>query len=153
MKLYRSEAEDRYGEIVNNKWPREAQFCSVFKIPQSIAKTWINSYTGAGTNKIYINEDMADPLEKALELVEARGLIYELKTFDGCYSVRDVRGVPGVFSWHSYGLALDVNARTNKLGTPGNLSLDLVYCFKEAGFMWGGDFHRLDPMHFQWGLD
>lgn len=145
------EAKAKYGEISLGVWPNERKFCSIVPVPQEIGRTWIKSGTGNPVDHVYCNNDMKGPLLKALENIKERGLISELKTFDGCYIVRDVRGMPGTPSAHSYGLALDINASENPLGSPGSLSPELVQCFLDAGFCWGGHFHRMDPMHFSIG--
>jgi hypothetical protein len=45
-----------------------------------------------------------------------------------------------------------LNAADNKLGQLSTLSPEFVQCFKDAGFTWGGNFSRLDPMHFSLGF-
>ena len=52
-------------------------------------------------------------------------------------------------SLHSWGIAIDVNPKTNALGKTPTLSPAFVACFKETGFDWGGDWKRRDGMHFQ----
>lgn len=145
------EAEQRYGLIVEDKWAQEGDWCIRFDVPVEIAQSWINSATGKPTTHIYCNRDMAQALQKALEMVQARGLIHCLRTFDGCFNIRDVRGIPGEVSSHSYAIAIDINASTNRLGSDGDISRLLVKCFIDSGFVWGGDFHRRDPMHFSLG--
>ena len=52
-------------------------------------------------------------------------------------------------SAHSYGMAIDINAATNKMYTKGDMNPRIVETFLKYGFEWGGNFTRLDPMHFQ----
>ena len=99
--------------------------------------------------KIYCNKDMAGRLADALILVCERGLENELKTYHGCYNVRSIRGVPGKWSTHSWGLSIDFNKKGNELRAEPQMHPDIVACFKESGFDWGGDFKRKDGMHFQ----
>lgn len=143
------DAVKKYGPITDGVWTGETSWCVMVEIPSALVEGWINSATGHATHHIYCNKDMADPLHKALQNVIDRSLLSELKTFDGCYEIRDIRGIPGKFSTHAYALAIDLNAATNKLGTSGDIHPGLVQCFKDSGFLWGGDFHRCDPMHFQ----
>jgi hypothetical protein len=150
MILTLEEAEIRYGKIENFLWQEEARHCQYVQIPKDISENWINSATGKSVNKIYCNRDMSGALLEGLQNVRDRKLIHELETFDGCLNIRDVRGAPGKVSTHAYALSLDINAATNRLGTKGNISSGLVSCFKDAGFIWGGEFERLDPMHFQY---
>ena len=153
------EARERYGPIVDGVWRDEANWCVFLDIPNDIAADWINTATGKPLGSkndkrdLYINKDMAPALLMALDLLKTRGLFGELKTYDGCLMVRDVRGVPGQLSTHAYALAIDLNASENRLGRDPKLSKDFVACFKEAGFTWGGDFWRKDGMHFSFAWE
>ena len=104
-------------------------------------------------------------LEAAMYNLIDRGLENEIKTWDGCYNVRPIRGREGLvnkflqagqtkkamiyMSIHSWANAIDINAKTNGLGTGGDLSIGLVKSFEDAGWEWGGRWKRKDPMHFQ----
>jgi hypothetical protein len=52
-------------------------------------------------------------------------------------------------SLHSWGLAIDINAATNRFGGKPTMSAELVKCFTDAGFDWGGVWSNPDGMHFQ----
>lgn len=53
-------------------------------------------------------------------------------------------------SLHSYGIAIDINWKHNKVGTSGNIPKGVVDIFKAFGFKWGGDWKTVkDPMHFE----
>jgi hypothetical protein len=148
------EAIGRYGLIKDGKWTDEAKWCSLLLLPDSISKGLINAATGKPTTKIYCNKDMQRPLLAALLELEAKDLLRYLKTFDGCFQIRDVRALPGKLSLHSYAIAIDLNAASNKLGTDGSLEPKVVEVFKAHGFDWGGDFQgRKDPMHFSHGWE
>lgn len=67
---------------------------------------------------------------------------------DWSYFNRDVRGAEGK-STHAYGIALDVNALTNILGTAGDMPEEVVRQWEIEGGDWGGDWSRPDPMHFE----
>lgn len=149
--MTKEEAALKYGPIVNGKWPDEAKWCSSLSLPSQYTKKWINSYTGSPISHIYMNKDMQQPFLKALLNLQFNGWIPELRTFDGCYVVRDVRGEKGSQSWHSWGMAIDINAKENPLGGPVAFSEGFLNCFRNAGFTCGADFSRLDGMHFQFG--
>lgn len=140
------QAQTKYGVILNGIWPNEASHCSLLEIPAGF-DSWINSATGKPVTHIYCLNDMQPSLLKALDLVLQRGLVPQLKTFDGCFMIRDVRGIPGQCSAHAYAGAIDINARTNALGTQGDMSPELASCFTESGFVHGRKFKRCDPMH------
>ena len=49
------------------------------------------------------------------------------------------------------GNAVDLNVSTNQLGTEGDMPPRIVEIFERWGFVWGGDWSRPDPMHFELG--
>jgi hypothetical protein len=99
--------------------------------------------------RIFCNTDTHEPLAKAFSLLIETGCYKELETFDGAMNVRWVRGCPGQFSFHSWGVAFDFNAKKNPLGSKGVWSDQFLECFDKSGFDWGGDWKsRPDPMHF-----
>lgn len=67
----------------------------------------------------------------------------------GCFNYRVIAGSSNL-SNHSFGCAVDISPRTNGFnaghGTIGNMVVD---AFKKQGALWGGDYHRTDPMHFE----
>lgn len=144
-----SQAEAKYGKIVNGAWPKEGDFCSILQVPDELAAVLINAATGMPTHHIYCNKDIQGPLSRVFQKLVMRKLFDELQSFDGCFMIRDIRGQPGQVSTHAYALALDLNAAVNQLGKPPTMSPDVVRCFEEEGFIWGGDFKRRDGMHFQ----
>lgn len=98
--------------------------------------------------RIYCNKDMVQPLTKAFTHLIERGYVHELKTWDGCFNIRNKRGLASL-SLHSWGIAVDVNAFENGLNQTPKLSAGFVQCFTDAGFDWGGTWKRKDGMHFQ----
>lgn len=103
---------------------------------------------GVIPKKIYCNKDMVLPLGLAFKNLIDRKCVGELVTWDGCFNIRKMRGLESM-SLHSWGVAIDVNAATNGLGKKPNLSPEFVKCFTDAGFEWGGNWRRMDGMHFQ----
>lgn len=99
-------------------------------------------------NKLYCNKDLIAPLEHAFRNVMVRGLACHIMTWDGCFNIRAIRG--GIsWSLHSWAIALDINAAWNGLGQTPQMPAELVKCFTDAGFEWGGTWTRKDGMHFQ----
>ena len=103
---------------------------------------------GVIPKKIYCNRDLVSPLTNALKNLIERGFVSELKTWDGCFNIRKIRGSTAM-SLHSWGIAVDVNAFENGLDKEPKLSPGFVKCFTDAGFDWGGVWRRKDGMHFQ----
>lgn len=122
---------------------------------------------GVIPKRIYCNRDIVKPLEQAFKNLIDRGFVTELKTWDGCFNFRPIRGYEKKYhalvaagkieealkylSRHSFGIAIDVNAAWNGLGQIPTLSAGFVQCFTDAGFIWGGTFKRRDGMHFELG--
>jgi hypothetical protein len=103
---------------------------------------------GVIPKRLYCNKDMVAPLTQAFKNLIATGFVKELKTWDGCFNIRKMRGLTSM-SLHSWGIAIDVNAAWNGLGKTPVLSAGFVKCFTDAGFDWGGTWTRKDGMHFQ----
>jgi len=90
------------------------------------------------------------------------GLLEHLKTMDGTLNIRMKRGKEASLdisnlSTHSFGAAIDLNARWNGLGkkpapvgSEGSL-IELVPIAQELGFVWGGEWKTPDAMHLEIG--
>lgn len=103
---------------------------------------------GVIPKRIYCNRLMVEPLSKAFQNLINTGAVKELKTWDGCFNIRNKRGLSSM-SLHSWGLAIDVNAFENGLNKAPKLSALFVKCLTDAGFTWGGKWLRKDGMHFE----
>jgi len=126
----------KYGEpSASNKW------LVLFDVPPELE-------IGVIPKRIYCNKDLIQPLTQAFKNLIERGLVSELKTWDGCFNIRKKRGLNSM-SLHSWAIAVDVNAFENGLGKEPKLSAEFVKCFTDAGFDWGGTWKRKDGMHFQ----
>jgi hypothetical protein len=109
----------------------------------------VRDYEGnAWRHRIYGHILLAGPLRKAFRFLVDRGLADELKTFDGCFNIRRMKG-SGSMSVHSWGLAVDFNAAENPFGGPVNFSDEFIQCFADAGLEAGALWRRPDGMHFQ----
>jgi hypothetical protein len=104
--------------------------------------------TGILPNRIYCNKDLIPILTVAFFHVINRGLLGELKTWDGCFNIRKKVGALSQ-SLHSWGIAIDINAAWNGYGRKPTMSKELVQCFTDAGMVWGGNWAKPDGMHFE----
>ena len=91
---------------------------------------------------------MVQPLTIAFENVLKAGISDQLRTWDGCFNIRAKRASKSM-SLHSWGIAIDINAAWNRFGKKPTMSKELVDCFANAGFSWGGYWRTPDGMHFQ----
>lgn len=134
------ECIDKWG---NPKNFNEGTFMELYDIPEEI-----NQKIPELPNRVYCNKLLKAPLENALKNIIDRCLTDEIKTWDGCFNIRKKRGFNS-WSLHSWGIAIDINAAWNQLGKEPQMSPELVQCFTDEGFDWGGDWNRKDGMHFQ----
>ena len=99
--------------------------------------------------RVFIHKEFRAKLTAAFAILEAGGLHQEIKSFDGCYNVRMVRGTETILSVHSWGCAIDLNAAQNPLGGESDWSYDFInvmeHCGIYCGARWPG---RPDAMHF-----
>jgi hypothetical protein len=121
-----------------------------------LATPWLED---VGCRKVTIHTKAVEPLRKAFDAVTAAGLHDAISTFDGLFVPRHKGWNPSrTLSSHSWGIAIDLNARWNgygqepaALGKPGSVR-QLVSLFEAQGFAWGGYFQPLsitDGMHFE----
>ncbi len=130
-----TQALARYGD------PRTEAAMTLLTVPTELR-------TGAVPARIYCNRDLVQPLLRAFEKLRDANLADEVRTWDGCFNIRSKK-VNQSLSLHSWGLAIDINASWNQLGKTPTLPANVVLCFLEAGFEWGGTWDTPDGMHFQ----
>ncbi len=82
--------------------------------------------------------------------IHGAGLQNHVTSFGGCFAFRPQR-TGTKLSTHAWGIAIDLNPQSNMQGTAGNMNVEVIKIFKQAGFAWGGDWQgkTRDPMHFQ----
>lgn len=145
------QALKKYGDP--NLLETQQKTMSVWQVPQTLLDAFSHvRFSAVGTigfpKKIFCNNDFKPLLESALFNVVHRGLAKEMKTWDGCFIIRQKRGLSAM-SMHSWGLAVDINAFENQLNQTPKLSPEFVKCFTDAGLVWGGIWQRKDGMHFE----
>lgn len=101
---------------------------------------------------MYVHEGAQRHFLRLARIFEARAPEYAAQIAvspdDWSYHNRDIRGGDSK-SNHAYGIAVDVNALTNVLGTSGDMPAEVVAQWEIEGGDWGGDWSRPDPMHFE----
>jgi len=151
MSVTSQQCLNKYGdpnlEATQNKW------FEIWQVPQDIQDAFKHvRFSAVGTigfpKKIFVNKDFRPILEKGLRNIIAANLATELTTWDGCFIIRQKRGLSSL-SLHSWALAIDVNQEQNQLNMNPKLSTAFVKCFIDAGCEWGGNWQRKDGMHFQ----
>lgn len=93
---------------------------------------------------------IAQKLKAVFADLTANGHIDLVKSYDGCYVVRNIRGGSNP-SLHSWGVAIDLGADEYPLGSDKRYPQPVLDAFKNHGFFYGGDFkHRKDPQHWEY---
>jgi len=140
----------RFGNPVLNPAKFEAQNMIVWKCQEEFPELPFP--------RMYVNVYILPFLRATFKALQKAGLLHEIKTYDGCFNVRYVRGSTTMLSIHSWALAVDFNAKDNPLGltreqcianglTP--FSEAFFQVWRETGWVCGIDFSRGDGMHFQ----
>jgi hypothetical protein len=117
------------------------------KLPAPVKLGWQN----ASVTVVACHSRMEETFERAFRRIYDIGYWRMIETFDGIYNKRETR-LGGKISSHSWGIAVDLNAKTNAQGTRGRMPQELVTIFEDEGFEWGGRWsgRSMDPMHFQY---
>ena len=88
-------------------------------------------------------------LENAFRDLTVYGYCKEIKTFDGAFKLRNIKGSKSVLSLHAWGAAIDMNAEENPHGASGKWSNDFIQVMVNNGIFCGQNWiGRKDPMHF-----
>lgn len=107
--------------------------------------------------KIYANRVIHSALSNALWLCHRRKVLHEIKTFDGCFNIRPIRGARA-WSLHSWAVAVDFNAKDNPFGVSSEeaqkrgltpFTEAFIKCWEETGWDAGARWGYADGMHFQ----
>jgi hypothetical protein len=118
------------------------------KLPYKLKLAWDHN---KDISCIKCHQLLADCFRSVFDEILERGLNSKANCFGGCFEFRQKRNGSGL-STHSWGIAIDLNPETNRYGTPGDMSPEIVEVFQKYGFIWGGAWNgkTRDPMHFQY---
>ena len=128
----------------------------------------------AGVSGLTVNRDLARLAPKfqaavaaAIAACNARGIdayvyeAYRSEELQAEYYARGRTEIPptrpvtnastNLYSWHGYGLAVDVISRSKSWDQSESWFADVATEFKKVGCKWGGDWTVKDLPHFQWG--
>ncbi len=132
------------GEL-DPRW--ESKSLMRLELPFSLLLAWDRSKTIAAFR---CHRRLRGIFGEVFARILAAGLAPKVTTFGGCFMYRPQRSGTKL-STHSWGIAIDLNPETNRLGTAGDMDLGVVAIFREAGFEWGGEWkgRGRDAMHFQ----
>jgi hypothetical protein len=124
----------------------EKAYIAVVKMPFALP---LAGHPGECVNSFKCHKLLAPKFDTLFKKIFDSDLEYLLNSFGGCFQFRHKRSGSGL-STHSWGIAIDLNPETNSPGLNGDMREEIIGVFKESGFIWGGDWKRKDPMHFQY---
>lgn len=127
----------------------EHEWMELWKSEKFSEKTGINWPATAPFKRMYVNKDIIPYLDNAFIKLIEKDLFKELKTFDGCWNIRPIRGTTDKWSMHTFALAVDFNSKENPLGGPIEFSEEFLQCWRDTGWTCGADFKNVDGMHLQ----
>lgn len=142
-----------YGNPVTDHITFERKFMTVFFYPETVQKN-----IPVLGKSIYCNINFTDIYTKFLLLLIERNLHNEIKTNDECYNVRNIRGTVNTISIHSFGMAVDLNAKDNPIGMDRETAVkegltpftsEFIQTSLDTGLIAGYNFGRKDGMHFE----
>lgn len=125
----------------------ESDYMSRARLPFGIPLSWDKTKK---VKRLYCHKELIDIFEDLFANIERKRLKGKIISYGGCFNYRTKRS-SGKLSTHSWGIAIDLNTETNRMGTAGDMDQRLVELFGQFGFVWGGDWtgKYKDPMHFQ----
>jgi hypothetical protein len=105
---------------------------------------------------MFVHSDARRHFLRLERLFEARAPDYAASVASGevddwSFVNRPVRGGTAKSS-HAFGIAIDINALSNPLGSEGDMPAEVVDQWVVEGGAWGGAWSRPDPMHFETNL-
>ena len=155
---YYSQCFDVFGDFRIEGWkPQNLARCDLSTFRSELERVYFGWLTPEDRAFVHSNwfgfvchRLVVPKFQDAFKNVVDGGLEEQLKTFDGCYAVRYIRG-GDIWSTHSWAIAIDLNARWNRFGQDNfEMTPEFAQCFKDAGFIWGGEWQKPDAMHFQY---
>ena len=133
-----------FGEIVATFGTAGSPECSAGRVtlPAPLKLGWQN----AAVTRVACHVKMEPIFTAVFQEIHRLGHWSLLRTFDGIYNLRKKTANSQDWSTHSWGIAVDLNAATNRFGTKGDMPPEIIEIFERHGF------HHLknDPMHFQY---
>jgi hypothetical protein len=96
------------------------------------------------------HRDVIPQLAAAMRELTKRGLGHLVRSYHGCFVPRFIgRDPANLLSYHSWGIAFDINLVGNVRGQPPTQDPRLVRILERKGFAWGGSWLVPDGSHFE----
>jgi hypothetical protein len=138
----------RFGEWAGRPQPGDT---GLLEIDPAWIQDHIVTVTIPVLGRVSCNRKFLPQLRGAMKEVVTQGLESTIHSFDGCFVARFDRSSPSPsISHNAWGAAVDVNADTNRFGSPPVQDPRLVALMQHWGLAWGGDLIVPDGMHFEY---
>ncbi|MGZ5297673.1 MAG: M15 family metallopeptidase, partial [Actinomycetota bacterium] len=142
--------KQRFGEWAGTPQPGDT---GLLEIDPAWIQDHIVTVTIPVLGRVSCNRKFLPQLRGAMKQVVTQGLESTIHSFDGCFAARFVPTSPSAsISLNAWGAAVDVNADTNRFGSPPVQDLALVALMQAWGLEWGGDLIVPDGMHFDYAV-
>jgi hypothetical protein len=100
--------------------------------------------------RVTCNQQIVPQLTAAMRHVHRRAPAHVVRSYDGCFVPRFIGwSDENMLSYHSWGIAFDVNAAANVRGDTPDQDPRLVRILARYGFEWGGSWIVPDGNHFE----
>jgi D-alanyl-D-alanine carboxypeptidase/Putative peptidoglycan binding domain len=143
------EADGTISHDAELRWQRQVLATGVLPFPIPLST---DGSTPGVKKKFSAHRKLVSTFVAVFTEIDRLGLRGQIRSWGGIYNFRAIRGAHHL-SLHAFGIALDLNPESNRLGEEGDMSADVVAVFEHFGFFWGGNFRgRPDPMHFQYAV-
>jgi hypothetical protein len=119
-----------------------------------IDPSWISAHIQTTSvpvlGRVTCNRTLIPQLRSAMQHVQAKGLAHTISSYHGCFVPRYIGwSDANMLSYHSWGIAFDVNLGTNLRGATPHQDPRLVRVLARWGFAWGGTWLVPDGNHFE----
>lgn len=100
--------------------------------------------------RVMCNRGIVPQLRIAMRRLDARGLGWTMASYQGCFVPRYIGwSDANMLSYHSWGIAFDVNLPQNVRGETPQQDPEMVRVLAHRGFTWGGSWIVPDGNHFE----
>lgn len=147
---YRESPTQRGAVIVDAAWEN----ANITRVDLSDLKDWPLYQGVTPVKSVRLHTKVAPIFRATMEEAQAAGVLADLYSYDGAFMARHMVWNPrNPLSFHSWGVAFDVDVRGNGYGIPHSrmdISRRFVRFMEERGWSWGGRWSPSDGMHFEW---
>lgn len=143
------------GEGGNGKQLSQAELTAIYgqPLPQSAMESKMVNVDFLGHN-VKVHPAVAGCLQAVANEIKTNNIQYEIKVMGGYRLDGTGTGQIGLRSYHTYGVAVDINPSTNPYTTtsaPYDIPQSYVDAFHHHGWSWGGGWKSIkDYMHFEY---